>query len=191
MLEEDFEGPAPDTKKETMQTKQQMEMKTIKEKSGDLESTEQGSSHLDEDVSMRSEIESKIGSQSCIFYEEEEFEVTKILGTNDIIFDDLEKNHKVRIVRKISSMSDYESDVNSDPTFELKFSEQLSKTQTGIKEEGPESPISMKIVKDEQEEDHQPKAAHVQQLPQGNADQHDLQVTGFMVFGDQEANMMY
>ena len=81
MAEEDFEGFG--TKKEIF---------TIKEKSGDQESTEQCSSHFGEDVSMRSELESKTGSQqSCIFYEEEEFEVTRILGANEIIFDDLDK----------------------------------------------------------------------------------------------------
>ena len=50
-----------------------------------------------------------------------------------------------------------------------------------------------KIKKDEEEEKktviNQPKAAHVQQ-PQSNADR-DLQVTGFMVFGDQETTTMY
>ena len=116
MAEEDFEGLG--SKKE---------MFTIKERSGDQESTEQCSSHFGEDVSMRSELESKIGSQSCIFYEEEEFEVTRILGANEIIFEDLDKN-KDKVVRKMSSvsMTDCESDVNSDPTFELQIDQHLS-----------------------------------------------------------------
>ena len=104
MAEEDFEGAG-----------NKKEMFTIKEKSGDQESTERCSSNFGEDVSMRSELESKIGSQSCIFYEDEEFEVTKILGANEIIFEDLDKN-KVKVVRKKSSisMTDYENDVNSE-----------------------------------------------------------------------------
>ena len=170
MAEEDFEGLG--SKKE---------MFTIKERSGDQESTEQCSTHYGEDVSMQSELESKIGSQSCIFYEEEEFEVTRILGANEIIFEDLDKN-KAKPVRKMSSMSmtDYENDVNSDPTFELQIDQNLSSF----------SP-KMKAQKEEEEKktvSNQPKATHVQQ-PKSNTD--DLQVTGFMVFGDQEITTMY
>ena len=157
-------------------------MFTIKEKSGDQDSTEQCSTHFEEDVSMRSELESKIGSQSCIFYEEEEFEVTRILGANEIIFEDHDKN-KVKMVRKMSSisMTDIENDVNSDPSFELKIDQQQL-SSFGSK---------MKIKKEEEKKivSDKPKVTHVQQ-PQGNADR-DLQVTGFMVFGDQETTTMY
>ena len=41
--------------------------------------------------------------------------MTRILGANEIIFEDLDKN-KVKVVRKKSSisMTDYENDVNSE-----------------------------------------------------------------------------
>ena len=183
-MNEDYtEGPAPVTK--------QAEMKAIKEKSGDQESTDHGSSHLDEDVSMRSELESKIGSPSCIFYEEDEFEVTRIVSTttDDSILSDLEKK-KVRVVRKMSSMSDYDNDVNADATFELSFDQQqLSKTTSGRREK-EEEPLQSSFAPAKQEETvkNQPKVAHVQ--PLGDPDR-ELQVTGFMVFGDQETMTMY
>ena len=110
--------------------------------------------------------------------------MTRILGANEIIFEDHDKN-KVKMVRKMSSisMTDIENDVNSDPSFELKIDQQQL-SSFGSK---------MKIKKEEEEEkkivSDKPKVTHVQQ-PQGNADR-DLQVTGFMVFGDQETTTMY